>query len=108
MKPFLVMIGIVSVTLYGDYLIKVASMRPSGLTSGVFLGGAAMYTLSAIGILIAMQHMSLASVGVFYSVLTILMMTGLGVLVFGESLTSRELLGIGFALAALACMGRFA
>ncbi len=107
MKPFLVMLAIVLITLAGDYLIKLASIR-GGIISTTFLGGAAMYVISAIGIMIAMQHMSLASVGVWYSMLTILAMASLGVIVFGESLTGREIMGIGFAIASVACMTRLA
>ncbi|MEM9792351.1 MAG: hypothetical protein AAF848_05365, partial [Pseudomonadota bacterium] len=97
------MTGIVAVTLVGDYLLKVASLK-NGLASFAFVGGAAMYMASAVGILFAMRQMSLASVGVYYSVLTILAMTALGVLVFGEQLLPREVLGIGFAIASLVCM----
>ena len=104
----LAMIGIVGITVLGDYFIKVSSELPTGVVSLAFVTGASLYAVSAFGLWLAMRHMSLASVGVFYAVLTILAMAALGVFVFGERLTSREIIGILLAFASLACMVRFA
>ena len=101
------MIAVMLATLAGDYFIKRASLG-LGMSDRDFWVGIGFYALSAIGLLIAMRHMSLASVGVWYAVLTLLAMTALGALVFGERLQAREMLGIGFAIASLVCMSRFA
>jgi small multidrug resistance pump len=68
----------------------------------------ALYMLSGLGFVIAMRHMSLATVGVWYAVLTVLMMTALGVLVFNEDLATREVIGIILAVVSLLLMTRFA
>ncbi|QHQ36797.1 transporter [Algicella marina] len=106
--PALAMIGIVVVTIIGDWFLKLASMQPGAQGGAQLAGGMMMYMLSGIGFFFAMRHMTLASVGVLYAVLTILFMTFLGVAVFGEKLTPREGLGIVFAMASLFCMMRFA
>lgn len=106
--PLLAMLGIVVVTIIGDWLLKHASLMPAFSGSHYLAGGMAMYMLSGMGFFIAMRHMSLASVGVWYAVLTILFMTMLGVFAFEEKLTSREIMGILLALGSLGCMARFA
>lgn len=107
-NPILAMAGIVIVTIIGDWALKMASLR-EGFSSGWHITlGMAMYMLSGFGFVVAMRHMSLASVGVWYAVLTILMMTALGVFVFGERLSAREIIGVGFALISLSLMTRLA
>ncbi len=108
LAPFLAMLGIVVVTILGDWLLKTASLRPNWTGSSYLFAGMAMYMMSGLGFFFAMRHMSLASVGVWYALLTILFMTALGVFTFGETLTGREMLGIAFAILALICMTRFA
>ncbi|MEM9010196.1 MAG: transporter [Pseudomonadota bacterium] len=97
---------VIAITLLGDYLVKRAALG-AGFGSVEFYLGAAFYAVSAVGLLIAMRHMTLAAVGVWYAILTILAMTALGTLVFGERLLPRELVGIALSFSALACMSRF-
>jgi len=103
----LVMLGIISVTLLGDYFLKLAALNTAAPTLPYAIG-TSCYAIAAIGIVYALRHMSMASFGVWYSVLTILAMTAMGVLLFEERLATREMVGIGFALASLVCMSRLA
>lgn len=105
--PFIVL-AIVLLTAAGDYFLKVASSKDTGHFSPEFLLGAALYMLTAAGFLLVMRHMSLASIGVWYSVLTILFMTALGVVVFDEAISRREIAGILMAFGALGLMNRVA
>ncbi len=100
-------IPIIAITLAGDYFIKLASLG-RGFTAPAFWLGASLYAASAIGLLIAMRHMSLAAVGVWYSLLTIIAMTALGVIVFREPIGTREVVGLALAGASLVCLSRFA
>ncbi|MEO0912952.1 MAG: hypothetical protein AAFY59_08175 [Pseudomonadota bacterium] len=106
--PMVAILGIVVVTIIGDWLLKHASLMPALTGSPYLAGGMVMYMLSGIGFFFAMRHMSLASVGVWYAVLTILFMTALGVFAFDEKLAGREIVGIALALGSLFCMTRFA
>jgi hypothetical protein len=47
----------------GDYLLKLASLRDDAFTSVPFVLGSALYAVSAIGWLVAMRQMNLASLG---------------------------------------------
>jgi len=60
------MVATTAVTLIGDYFLKLASLRPQAFTHWSFAGGAAMYMLSAVGFVLVMQRMSLASVACFF------------------------------------------
>ena len=66
-----------------------------------------MYLTSAVGWVFAFRHMKLASIGVVFSLFTIVLLAALGVFVFGETLNRYEVLGFGFAVAAIVLLGRF-
>lgn len=95
-------------TLIGDYFLKLASQREQSFGSLVFALGIIVYGSTAIGWVLVMKHMPLASIGVWYSIVTMLLLTGLGVLAFGETLTLRDGAGLVLAIAALGLMSRFA
>ncbi len=97
----------VATAIIADYFIKVASQKEASLLTWSFLIGASLYVLSAGGWLFAMKTMTLAQVGVVYSVVTILALTAMGVIWFEEVLGWREGLGIFFALLSVLLMSRF-
>ena len=101
------MLGVVAMTMFGDYLLKLASMKPGGLTSPEFAGAAAIYALSAVGWLFAMRHLTLAAIGVYYSMLMLILLAAMGVALFGEKLAAREILGIALACVSIGLMARF-
>jgi multidrug transporter EmrE-like cation transporter len=107
MTPQLVVVAIVLTSVTGDYFIKLASRKSDSFLTPEFILGAALYVVTACGFLIAMRHMSLASIGVLYAVLTIVLMTALGVFVFKETLLPREIAGILMAFGAIGLMSRF-
>jgi multidrug transporter EmrE-like cation transporter len=104
MSPALILLVIVTATLRGDYLIKVASGDQSGLTSVRFVVGMLLYGLPAIGWFFLMRSHSLAALGVMYSVTTLLLMAALGTLVFKEAFGLRKAAGITLAIAAVVVM----
>jgi small multidrug resistance pump len=90
----------------GDYFLKLASARRSAVYSYEFVFAAALYVVTAAALMFAMQRLSLPSIAVSYSVLTLLMVSALGALVFREPLTARDLVGMSLACAALALCAR--
>lgn len=90
-------------TVVGDYFIKLASVGP-GMSSWQFAFGAMCYGSPAIAWYHLMQQHNLATIAVFYSVATLLMVAGLGVVVFKEPFTWREGVGVALALAAVLVM----
>lgn len=101
---FLILFGIVVITVIGDYCIKIASGRDIGLASLQFLVGALMYGLPAVGWLYLMRVHSLAAIGVFYSATTLLLLAGLGYFVFKENFGLRKGVGLTLAIMSLVVM----
>lgn len=104
MKSMLILLAITVATLIGDYCIKLASERSGGLTSSTFLFGATLYAIPAAGWFFLMRQHSLATIGVFYSASTIVLLAVLGFFVFKESFGLREAIGISLAVASVIVM----
>jgi drug/metabolite transporter (DMT)-like permease len=94
----------VAVSILADYLLKLASERANSMATAEFATGALLYGLTAVGWVYAMKHATLAVIAVAYSVVTLLFLAALGVLVFRETLSGRDVLGLACAVAALALM----
>lgn len=107
MNPNIVVTFIVFTTVAADYFLKVSAERSDSFSTFQFWLGAGLYSVTAAGWMLAMKHLSLATIGVYYSVLTILLLTFLGVFVFKEAISIREGIGIALALASISLMTKF-
>ncbi len=104
MNTVLILTGIVALTLAGDWCIKVASADARGLAHPIFVAGAILYALPAIGWLFLMRSHSLAAIGVYYSAALLILLAVLGHLAFKEALGMREAVGISLAIASVMVM----
>lgn len=93
-------------TLLGDYCIKLATHKDTGLYSPLFMVGAVFYGIPAVGWFFLMKSHSLAMVGVMYSASTLVLLTLMGFVVFKESLGWRELVGLSLAISAVIVMSQ--
>lgn len=93
--------------ILGDYFLKLASDKPNPFLTRAFLVGLVMYASTAFAWAYVMRHLKLATIGVVYSVCMILLLTGMGVFFFGETLSRSEMVGIGLALASVILLARF-
>jgi small multidrug resistance pump len=109
-KTFAVLVTIAFsvVGVLGDYFLKLASSREQPLRAGWFYLGFALYASTAFGWVYVMRHLKLATISVLYSVSMVLLLTAIGVAVFGESLSRYEVAGIIMAVASLVLLMRFA
>ena len=96
------------VGVIGDYFLKLASAREQPLRAGWFYLGFALYASTAFGWVFVMRHLKLATISVLYSVCMVLLLTGIGVVVFRESLNAYEVAGLVLAIASLVLLMRFA
>lgn len=92
----------------GDLLIKLAADRNDGLLSMSFAIGCALYGFAAVGWYLALQNLTLGQAAVAFSMFTMIALCAAGVIFFGERLMTRELLGIGCAVASMLLMIRMA
>lgn len=104
----LVTIGFSVVGVLGDYFLKLASEREHPLRAGSFYLGFALYASTAFGWVFVMKHLKLATISVLYSLCMMLLLTGIGVLAFRESLNYYELAGLVLAAVSLVLLMRFA
>ena len=92
----------------GDYFLKLASARDQPLRTGWFYLGFALYASTAFGWVFVMKNLKLATISVLYSVSLILLLTAVGVVLFRESLSYFEVIGIVLAVLSLVLLMRFA
>jgi small multidrug resistance pump len=93
--------------IVGDYFLKRASDAEHPLLTRWFLVGLALYSSTAFAWVFVMRHLKLATIGVIYSVCMILLLTGMGVLFFKETLNWYEVAGIVLAIASILMLTRF-
>jgi multidrug transporter EmrE-like cation transporter len=104
----LVTVAFSIIGVVGDYFLKLASKEDSFYKSIWFYVGFVLYGSTALGWVFVMKHLKLATIGVVYSVSMILLLTGLGVVVFQESLNYYEIAGLVMAIGSLFLLIRFA
>ena len=97
-----------AVGVLGDYFLKLASAQPVPWRNRWFLIGFAIYSSTAFGWVFVMQHLKLATIGIFYSVAMIVLLTTVGAVAFGEKLAPQEIAGIAMGVGALVLLARFA
>jgi undecaprenyl phosphate-alpha-L-ara4N flippase subunit ArnF len=83
------------ISVAGDYYLK----RSSSWWDVAL--GVALYAGSALPWYFAIRSTDLVVIAVLYPVITVLCLTWLGVTMFGEQMTSRTWLALGFALCAV-------
>ena len=91
-------------TVYGDMMLKKASMTPSFFTSYEFLIGMGIYILEAILWTMMYRYMEFGVMSVIYSVGLVMLSVLLGMVVFHEPLTLVKGIGITLALLSLILM----
>jgi multidrug transporter EmrE-like cation transporter len=106
--PLLITVAFSVVGVVGDYLLKLASEQRAPLRSGWFYLGFAVYASTAFGWVYVMRHLKLATIGAVYSVSMILLLTGVGVAAFRQSLNAYEVAGLAMAIGSLVLLMRFA
>jgi len=103
----IVTIAFSAVGVCGDYFLKLASGKEKSFSSIWFYIGLAVYASTALGWVFVMKHLKLATIGVVYSVSMVVMLTLIGVTLFGESLNRYEVAGLVMAIGALVLLSRF-
>jgi multidrug transporter EmrE-like cation transporter len=95
------------VGIIGDYFLKRASDEEQPLITWNFLLGLVLYASTAFAWVFVMRYLKLATIGVIYSVCMILLLTGMGIFFFEETLNRSEVVGIILAIAGVVLLARF-
>jgi small multidrug resistance pump len=97
------MIGVIA-----DFFIKLSGNGAKFVDLKWFIVGMVIYGLTAFGWFFVMKNIKLTTLGVFYSISTIIFLALVGVFYFKESINNYEVIGIILAIASLILLGRFA
>lgn len=104
MHSYIYLAFVVVVTVVADYALKSAALKNSPFVSSWFVGGALLYGATAIGWVALMRTHDLAQIAVLYSAGTIIALTLLGIVSFGETLSMKQVIGLSAALLSVALM----
>jgi drug/metabolite transporter (DMT)-like permease len=91
----------------GDFFLKNASNNESSLNNYWFIFGLVTLASTAFGWVYVMKYLKLATIGVIYSVSTIVLLALVGVAFFQESLNPYEIVGILMAISSLVLLSSF-
>ena len=97
-----------AIGVVGDSFLKLASEQPVPWRTRWFAIGFVLYASTAFGWVFVMQHLKLATIGVFYSVAMVVLLTAIGTIGFGEHISAMEILGILMGVGSLVILARFA
>jgi TRAP-type mannitol/chloroaromatic compound transport system permease small subunit len=78
----LIAITLSSLGVLGDYFLKIASNNESALQTRWFIFGVVILASTAFGWVYTMTHLKLATIGVVYSVSTVVLLALVGVTCF--------------------------
>lgn len=108
---FVALIAVMALSLVGvvgDILLKKASQQESWFSNPYFVFGFIVYSSTAFGWIFAMKYLNMATVGVVYSVTTIVFLALSGAILFSERLAMSEYIGILLAVGSLIILSRHA
>jgi multidrug transporter EmrE-like cation transporter len=88
------------ICVYGDILLKQAG-ESNPVDPLKFLAAMWIYGGSTFGWLYVTRHMKLTAIGITYPVVQCFLLTGVGVCMFHESLTVRDIAGLLLGLASV-------
>lgn len=97
-----------AIGVVGDSFLKLASAEEVPWRSRWFLVGFVLYASTAFGWVFVMKHLKLATIGVFYSVAMVVLLTTIGWLFFDERVSTWEMVGIAMGVGSLVILSRFA
>lgn len=104
----LITVGFSTLGVVGDYFLKLASASANPLKTRAFYVGFVVYASTALGWVYVMKYLKLATISVVYSISMILLLTGIGVVIFHDQLSKYEIAGLVMAVASLILLVRFA
>lgn len=104
MHSYALLAFVVVLTVVADYALKYASLKTSPYVSAWFACGALLYGATAVGWIALMRSHDLAQIAVLYSAATIIALSLLGIVSFGETLSVKQMVGLSAALLSIVLM----
>ncbi len=91
----------VIITIVGDYCLKLGSLQNNTYSSPWTFIGAGLYASTAFIWVYLMKKTNLTVIASLYTSTTLILLILLGLFIFKEDVTTRQLVGAGLALIAI-------
>jgi small multidrug resistance pump len=101
-----IIIGLAAIGVLGDYFLKLAGTGQRYIVYSLFLIGMVLYSITAVGWFYVMKHIKLGTLGLFYSLTTVILLLIVGAVFFKEELSGYDLLGIILGVASIIILSR--
>ena len=105
--PILIAIILAGIGVLADYFIKVSGSGPKYINYPYFFIGMIVYALTAFGWFYVMKYVKLSTLGIFYSVTTVVLLALVGTILFKEHLSAYETIGIILGIISIIILARF-
>jgi drug/metabolite transporter (DMT)-like permease len=92
----------------GDFFLKLAGSGHSFMDIKWFILGFILYSSTAFGWFYLMKQIKLSTLGVFYTMSTLIFVTLISVFYFKENINIYEIIGIVTAIISVILLARFA
>lgn len=96
-----------SVGVAGDIALRIAGAEPT-IHWKFFMLGTSLYASTAIGWFFIMKHLKFATIGIYFGISSLLLLSLVGHFYFKENLNPYEFLGIGLGIVSMILLGKYA
>ncbi len=107
MSPVFIVILLSIAGVIGDFFIKLSGSGEKFIDIKWFIIGFFIYASTAFGWFYIMKHIKISSLGVIYSLTTVLLLVAVGIFYFHEKLNIYEIIGIITAIISFILLSRF-
>ena len=104
--PIVVVILLAGVGTLGDYFIKLSGTGSKYIMYQPFFIGMIIYALTAFGWFYVMKHIKLGSLGIFYSLTTVILLVIIGAMFFKEQLNTYDIVGVILGIISIILLAR--
>jgi small multidrug resistance pump len=101
-------VGLALVSVGADSILKISTESTGKNLIIFFITALVIYGSTAFGWFFVLKHLKLSTLGVYYSISTILLLALVGVFYFKEQICPSDIIGIILAIASILILGRFA
>ena len=105
--PILIIILVTSISVVGDYFIKLSGNGIKYINYPLFFIGMIIYASTAFGWFYIMKYTKLSTLGVFFALTNIVLLALMGVVFFKEHLTIYDMVGIILGIISIIILARF-
>ena len=105
--PIIAVILLAGIGTLGDFFIKLSGSGSKYMLYQPFIIGMFIYALTAVGLFYVMKHIKLGTLGIFYSLTTIILLAIIGAVFFKEQFNTYDIVGMALGILSIILLSRF-